>query len=130
MTDTSLIKDDLVKVTSDVNFVESQSDEYENRFVFSYTITIENNSNKVMQLLARSWLITDADGNKIAVEGDGVVGQQPIIENGMQYSYQSGSIIKTPIGTMEGFYTMKDLQGNQYRVDIPVFRLAIPNILN
>lgn len=130
MTDAKLMTDSSIKVTSAVSFIEDQSDKYQERFVFSYTITIENNSNKVLQLLSRSWLITDANGNKISVEGDGVVGQQPIIENGKQYCYQSGSIIKTPIGTMEGFYTMKDLQGNQYRVDIPVFSLAVPNILN
>ncbi len=121
---------DFVKVTSKVSFIEEQSDEYQQRFVFSYQIDIENNSDKTLQLLSRSWLITDSDGNKVNVEGDGVVGQQPIMQSGQRYQYQSGSIIKTPIGTMEGFYTFKDLQGKKYRVEIPVFRLAVPNILN
>lgn len=120
----------LVKVSSLVNFIEEQSDEYQDRFVFSYTITIENNSDKTLQLMSRSWLITDANGNKVSVEGDGVVGQQPIIQGGQRYRYNSGSILKTPIGTMEGFYTMKDLQGNLYKVEIPVFGLSVPNIVN
>ncbi|OUS25872.1 Co2+/Mg2+ efflux protein ApaG [Thalassotalea sp. 42_200_T64] len=120
----------LVKVSTQVDFIEEQSDQYQHRFVFSYTIIIENNSDKTMQLISRSWLITDADGNKVSVEGDGVVGQQPILQSGQRYSYSSGSILKTPIGTMEGFYTMKDLQGNPHKVEIPVFGLSVPNILN
>ena len=120
----------LVKINTQVHFIEEQSDQYQDRFVFSYVITIENNSAKTLQLMSRSWLITDADGNKVSVEGDGVVGQQPIIQSGQRYRYTSGSIIKTPIGTMEGFYTMKDLQGGLFKVEIPVFSLAIPNILN
>ncbi|KGK00542.1 Co2+/Mg2+ efflux protein ApaG [Thalassotalea sp. ND16A] len=120
----------LVKVSTQVDFIEEQSDQYQDRFVFSYTITIENNSDKTMQLISRSWLITDADGNKVSVEGDGVVGQQPVLQSGQRYRYSSGSILKTPIGTMEGFYTMKDLQGNQHKVEIPVFGLSVPNILN
>ena len=120
----------LVKISTQVHFIEEQSDQYQDRFVFSYVITIENNSAKTLQLMSRSWLITDADGNKVSVEGDGVVGQQPIIQSGQRYRYTSGSIIKTPIGTMEGFYTMKNLQGGLLKVEIPVFSLAIPNILN
>ena len=120
----------LVKVSTQVDFIEEQSDQYQHRFVFSYTITIENNSDKTMQLISRSWLSAGADGNKVSVERDGVVGQQPILQSGQRYSYSSGSILKTPIGTMEGFYTMKDLLGNQHKVDIPVFGLSVPNILN
>lgn len=128
----SLVNDpgQLIKVSTHVDFIEEQSDELQDRFVFSYTITIENNSNKTMQLLSRSWLITDANGTKVSVEGDGVVGQQPVLQSGQRYRYSSGSILKTPIGTMEGFYIMKDLQGNQHKVVIPVFSLAVPNVLN
>ncbi|MDN3653615.1 Co2+/Mg2+ efflux protein ApaG [Thalassotalea ponticola] len=120
----------LVSVSSQVDFIEDQSDSYQQRYVFSYTITIENNSDKTLQLISRSWLITDADGQKASVEGDGVVGQQPILHSGQRYRYTSGSVIKTPIGAMEGFYTMRDLDGNQYRVNIPCFSLAVPNIVN
>ncbi|QDP02224.1 Co2+/Mg2+ efflux protein ApaG [Thalassotalea sp. PS06] len=119
-----------VDINAQVHFIEEQSDQYNERFVFSYTITIENRSEETLQLLARSWLITDANGNKVSVEGDGVVGQQPVIAAGQSYQYTSGSIIKTPLGTMEGFYTLKDLSGNEHKVQIPVFRLAVPNILN
>ncbi len=120
----------LIKINTDVHYIEEQSDEYQQRFVFSYTITIENNCEKTLQLMSRSWLITDANGAKVTVEGDGVVGQQPILQSGQRYRYTSGSVIKTPIGTMEGYYTFKDLQDNYYKVEIPMFSLAIPNILN
>ncbi|TLU67318.1 Co2+/Mg2+ efflux protein ApaG [Thalassotalea litorea] len=119
-----------VDINAQVHFIEEQSDQYNERFVFSYTITIENRGSETLQLLARSWLITDANGNKVSVEGDGVVGQQPVIAAGQSYQYTSGSIIKTPLGTMEGFYTLQDLDGKEHKVDIPVFRLAVPNILN
>ncbi|WP_371376239.1 Co2+/Mg2+ efflux protein ApaG [Thalassotalea aquiviva] len=119
-----------VAITTKVQFVEEQSDQYQQRYVFSYRINIANKSNKTLQLLSRSWLITDGNGNKVSVEGEGVVGQQPIIPSGEVYEYSSGSILKTPIGTMEGYYTMKDLQGKEYRVEIPVFSLAIPHIVN
>ncbi|WP_371188213.1 Co2+/Mg2+ efflux protein ApaG [Thalassotalea maritima] len=120
----------LVKVATTVDFIEEQSDSYQHRFVFSYTITIENNSDLTLQLMSRSWLITDANGQQVSVEGDGVVGQQPILQPGQRYRYSSGSIIKTPIGTMEGFYTMQDMDNQHYRVDIPVFSLAVPNVVN
>ncbi|WP_394175511.1 Co2+/Mg2+ efflux protein ApaG [Thalassotalea litorea] len=119
-----------VDINAQVHFIEEQSDQYNERFVFSYTITIENHGPETLQLLTRSWLITDANGNKVSVEGDGVVGQQPVIAAGQSYQYTSGSIIKTPLGTMEGFYMLKDLHGKEHKVQIPVFRLAVPNILN
>lgn len=121
---------DLVKIATQVEFIEQQSDKYKQQFVFSYTITIENNSDKTLQLLSRSWQITDANATKVSIEGDGVVGQQPILQSGQRYRYSSGSVLKTPIGTMEGYYIFKDLQGKNYKADIPLFRLAVPNILN
>lgn len=117
-----------IKVTT--KFLADQTEETEQRFVFAYTITITNNREQPWQLLNRYWLITDADGKKTEVKGAGVVGEQPVIQPGKQYSYTSGCILKTPIGTMEGFYEMKSDSGETEQVAIPVFRLAVKNILH
>ncbi len=122
--------DSAVKITTKVNFIESQSNVDDEQYVFSYTITIENQSTETIQLLARRWLITDANGELTTVEGEGVVGQQPRILAGKTYTYTSGSIFKTPFGIMQGQYHMVDSQDRRFSVDIPLFRLAIPNLLN
>lgn len=109
--------------------IPEQSDASQHRFVFAYTITITNNDNFAGQLLSRYWLITDANGKKVEVKGAGVVGEQPVIEPGESYTYTSGCILETEVGTMEGFYEFKtDISTVQ--VPIPVFRLAVPNILH
>lgn len=111
-------------------FVEEQSNIQDNKFVFSYTVTIENNSQNDVQLLRRNWLITDANGKKLVIEGPGVVGQQPFIKIGEQYTYTSGTIIETPVGVMQGFYTMQDQNNNEFDIEVEPFRFALPNILN
>lgn len=128
MTNTTAVPD--IKITTKVNYIEAQSSIDENQYVFSYTITIENNSAEPVQLLSRRWLITDANGDVSTVEGDGVVGQQPRIPAGKNYTYTSGSMFKTPFGTMQGQYHMVDSHNDRFSVDIPLFRLAIPNLLN
>lgn len=111
-------------------FVEEQSNIQDNKFVFSYTVTIENNSQNDVQLLRRNWLITDANGKKLVIEGPGVVGLQPFIKIGEQYTYTSGTIIETPVGVMQGFYTMQDQNNNEFDIEVEPFRFALPNILN
>ena len=73
-------------------------------FVFSYTVDITNNSAAPVKLLSRYWLITNGDGEKVEVQGDGVIGEQPTIEPNQTYSYTSASMLKTEVGTMEGYY--------------------------
>ena len=109
--------------------IPEQSDASQHRFVFAYTITITNNDAHSAQLLSRYWLITDANGKKTEVKGAGVVGEQPTIEPGESYTYTSGCILETEVGTMEGFYDFKT-DTNSIQVPIPVFRLAVPNILH
>jgi ApaG protein len=111
-------------------YIENQSDEQAKRFVFAYTITIQNSSQQKVQLLRRYWSITDANGKNSEVYGDGVVGEQPQLEPGSSYSYTSGAVLETPVGTMQGHYEMKAADGEQFNAPIPVFRLAVPNILN
>ncbi len=111
-------------------YIEAQSSPEQERFVFSYTVTIRNLGRTAVQLLGRYWLITNGNGRETQVQGEGVVGVQPLIEPGNEYQYTSGAIIETPLGTMEGHYQMVDAEGNDFRVAIPVFRLAIPSFIH
>ncbi len=111
-------------------YVETQSLPQEQRYVFAYTITVRNLGRHNVQLVGRYWLITNADGKPSEVKGEGVVGEQPVILPGSEFQYTSGAILETPLGTMEGHYEMLDHQGQSFRVAIPVFRLAIPTLIN
>lgn len=111
--------------------IPEQTDASQNRFVFAYTITISNNGLETAQLMSRYWLITDANGKKVEVKGAGVVGEQPVIEPGQSYTYTSGCVLETEIGTMEGFYEFVDTKTSSTKqVPIPVFRLAVPNVVH
>ncbi|CAI0937019.1 Co2+/Mg2+ efflux protein ApaG [Serratia ficaria] len=111
-------------------YVESQSIPEEERYVFAYTITIRNLGRFNVQLLGRYWLITNSKGRQTEVQGEGVVGEQPLIPPGGEFQYTSGAILETPLGTMEGHYEMVDHQGQPFRTAIPVFRLAIPTLIH
>ncbi|AVJ16223.1 Co2+/Mg2+ efflux protein ApaG [Serratia rhizosphaerae] len=111
-------------------YVESQSLPEEERYVFAYTITIRNLGRFNVQLLGRYWLITNANGRQTEVQGEGVVGEQPLILPGGEFQYTSGAVLETPLGTMEGHYEMVDHLGQPFRTAIPVFRLAIPTLIH
>lgn len=111
-------------------YLASQSKMAQNQFVFAYTITLTNQSTEQVQLLTRQWTITNADGEVTEVEGDGVVGQQPLIASGDSFSYTSGTVLSTPVGIMQGSYGMINEAGKPFNVAIPQFRLALPNILH
>ena len=117
-----------IKVTT--NYLKEQSAPDENRYVFSYTINIKNLGNNAAKLISRQWIITDSNGNIQEVSGDGVVGQQPKINSGEEFTYTSGTIIKTPVGTMEGRYFMKDTNNKRFEALIAPFTLAVPGLIN
>ena len=117
-----------VDVTTD--YVEDQSNPGEGRFVFSYTITIRNEGAKPARLMARHWLITDANGKVQEVVGEGVVGEQPHLQPGQGFRYSSGAILETPVGAMEGKYHMVADDGEQFDAPIAPFRLAMPGVLH
>lgn len=119
-----------IQIQVQTQYVEAQSNPELARYIFAYTIAIQNHSTETVQLLSRRWLITDANGKQISVEGDGVVGQQPFIAAGDEYTYSSGTALDTPLGVMQGQYIMHDAQGKEFVVEIEPFRLAVPNILN
>ncbi|KXF80296.1 Co2+/Mg2+ efflux protein ApaG [Enterovibrio coralii] len=112
------------------HYVAEQSEPDKKRYVFSYTITIENNGDREAQLLRRKWLVTDANGKKLVIEGEGVVGEQPLIESGEEYTYTSGTVLETPVGVMQGFYTMLGPIEKEFDIEVTPFRLAMPNILH
>lgn len=119
-----------IQIDVETAFLADQSSPPEDRYVFAYTITIRNTGKIPAKLLTRYWRITDANGKVEEVEGDGVVGEQPVILPGKLHRYSSGAVIETPVGTMEGSYGMVNGEGVDFRAPIPVFRLAVPGILN
>lgn len=119
-----------VNITTVTGFIEQQSDRDNNRFVFAYTITIENISDQPFQLVSRHWVIQDANQKIEEVYGDGVVGEQPVIKPGEKYSYSSGAVLETEMGTMEGRYFMLSEEENEFEVSIPKFVLTVPRVLH
>lgn len=122
--------DSNAKISTVTNFVSEQSDKENNRFVFAYTITIENISNDPFQLISRHWVIQDANRKVEEVYGEGVVGQQPLIQPGESYTYSSGAVLETEIGTMEGRYFMLTDSSTEFEVQIPKFVLSVPRTIH
>lgn len=116
-------------------YIESQSIPAEQRFVFAYHVDIYNASHHAVQLLTRHWLITDGNGKLEEVQGEGVVGETPIIAAGDSYQYSSGAVLNTEVGSMSGHYGMSIYAENTedplvFSAQIPVFTLAVPSALN
>jgi len=121
---------DTIVISAQSTYLARQSEPDAARFVFGYTITIENRGETAAQLLTRHWLITDANGHTQEVHGDGVIGEQPLLAPGQSHTYSSGAVLKTPVGTMHGTYGMRSADGETFDAHIPVFRLADPGVLN
>ena len=99
-------------------------------FVFSYTVDIANNGSSSITLRNRTWLITNGDGEEVEVSGEGVIGEQPLIEPNQTFQYTSASVLKTPVGTMEGNYEFELSDGSFAKAEIPMFSLTLPNTLH
>lgn len=112
-----------IKISVSTEYQPEYSSPFNLHYVFAYKILIENHSDYTVQLLRRKWFIFDSDGSKREVEGEGVVGQQPILEPGETHQYISGCNLKSSIGKMKGFYTM------QYTMDSKTFEVTIPEFL-
>jgi ApaG protein len=109
-------------------FLEDQSAPEEARYVWAYRIRIDNGARGTVQLLRRTWNITDANGRTQRVHGDGVVGQQPVLEPGESFEYTSGTPLGTPSGFMTGTYHMiETASGEPFDVAIPAFSLDSPH---
>ena len=112
-----------IEVTAKPQFLEGQSQPYENKFVWAYTITIANRGQEPVKLLTRHWIITDAFGHRQEVQGPGVVGEQPRLGPSDSFSYSSGCPLPTPSGVMQGTYGMVTDAGEHFDVAIPAFSL-------
>jgi ApaG protein len=122
---------DGVKVTVETIYQPEYSNPMNEHYMFAYKVHIENLTDYSVQLLRRHWHIFDSNGTKREVEGEGVVGQQPVIEPGESHEYVSGCNLKTDMGSMHGTYQMKRIvdEGDFY-VNIPEFYLVAPYKLN
>ncbi|MEY3976864.1 MAG: hypothetical protein RLZZ33_1919 [Pseudomonadota bacterium] len=119
-----------IKIDVVTEYIDGQSDPDERRYAFAYTITIVNEGSVSAKLISRHWIITDSDGKVQEVRGNGVVGEQPLLEPGQGFRYSSGAIIETPVGTMQGSYQMQAEDGVQFDAPIAAFRLAKPGMLH
>jgi ApaG protein len=117
-----------VKVVS--SFIETQSDVEQGRYVFTYTVTIQNVGTIPAKLLTRHWIITDSNGKVQEVRGEGVVGKQPYLRPGEGFQYTSGTMLETPVGTMQGSYQMVGDDGSLFDAEIKPFTLSIPRVLH
>lgn len=119
-----------IDVEAQAFYVPEQSDEEENHYVFSYLIRISNKGEQPAQLISRHWIIRDLDNNVHEVEGEGVLGEQPVIAPGQTYEYMSGTSLESPVGTMHGTYQMRSEDGTEFDALIPEFLLSVPRTLH
>ncbi len=115
-----------IEISAEPHYVVEQSDPVHQKYVWSYEITITNESEEIVQLLHRFWRITDMSGRVEEIHGAGVVGLQPLIKPHKHFSYTSYCQLPTPQGTMEGHYELQNLDEQQFNVDIPKFMLSAP----
>ncbi len=119
-----------IDVNVKTNYIEEQSDSENNRYIFSYTIRMTNNGEIGSKLISRHWIITDAMGNTQEVKGMGVIGEHPHLEPGESFEYTSGTVMETPVGSMEGSYQMKADDETMFDAQIPAFSLSTPHALH
>jgi len=119
-----------IAVDVETQYLEEQSDVLESRYVFVYTVTIENRGDLTAQLLSRHWIITDSNQRVQEVKGEGVVGEQPMLRPGTRFRYTSGTVLETPVGTMRGSYQMIAEDGSEFEAEIKEFLLSAPRTIH
>ena len=117
-----------VTVRVAVSFLPEQSEPARGRWFWAYHVRIENEGRSAVQLVSREWTISDGRGGRHDVQGEGVVGEQPVIEPGTSFDYVSGCPLGTPTGAMEGRYFMIAADGSSFPVEIPRFPLIAPAV--
>jgi ApaG protein len=115
-----------ITVTVDPIFLDDESDPVAGMFFWSYHVVIQNNGEETVQLISRYWHITNALGALQEVRGDGVVGEQPVLEPGQSFEYTSGTPLSTSSGIMGGNYQMISSGGKNFDINIPTFSLDSP----
>ncbi|MDQ6996428.1 MAG: Co2+/Mg2+ efflux protein ApaG [Mariprofundus sp.] len=124
------IPDYQIDVTVRSEFAAEHSDPAHDRYLFIYYISICNNGLQAAQLISRHWLISDATGRVDEVRGEGVVGEQPIIQPGKEHCYNSFCVLESPVGCMQGSYQLLADDGHRFDASVAAFTLAIPGSLN
>jgi len=117
-----------VVVRVSVSYLPEQSEPDRGRWFWAYHIRLENEGDIAVQLLTRHWVITDGRGARHSVEGEGVVGEQPLIQPGASFDYVSGCPLTTPTGSMQGSYQMIGEDGVSFDAEIPKFALIAPAV--
>ncbi len=120
----------LVEVQVLSEYLPQSSQPEESRYAFAYHVHISNRGEIPAQLLRRHWVITDGNQRTEEIQGDGVVGEQPLIQPGQTYQYSSGAILRTPVGSMYGTYKMIASDGTAFNASIRPFTLALPHALH
>ncbi len=115
-----------IRVDVRPTFSLARSDPADGTFVFSYRVRLVNEGHEDAHLLFRHWLIHDAAGEDSEVDGEGVVGEQPLLAPGESHSYSSFCVLRSPAGYMEGYYTFQRPDGRKFRVAVPRFHLEAP----
>lgn len=119
-----------IRVSVLPRFVPEHSNAEQGHYLYIYTVIIKNESSNTVQLMRRHWDITDGLGEISEVDGEGVIGEQPILAPEETYSYTSACPLETPTGAMRGFYTFKAASSGNFEVDIPEFFLKDLSLLN
>lgn len=115
-----------ISITVEPDYLEEESEPAEDHYVWAYTVRIDNRSDSAVRLKNRHWTIADATGRMVEVQGDGVIGEQPLIAPGDVYEYSSGCPLSTPSGLMYGHYGMETSSGESFRAHVPPFSLDSP----
>lgn len=118
------------EISVKISYIESESKPESDYHLFGYKITIQNKGDFPAQLMSRHWIITDSTGQVEEVRGAGVVGQQPKLNPGQNFEYESVCPLNTSSGTMKGFYQMLASNGEQFDIEIPEFYLIAPTALH
>ncbi len=131
MNQTKNMRDDNhIEVEVAANYIEEQSRPEDDRYVFAYTVTLRNTGKQPARLMTRHWIINDANGNTQEVHGEGVAGEHPYLRPGDTFQYTSGTVLETPVGSMEGSYQMVSDAGQPFDAEVPAFTLSQPNALH
>lgn len=120
---------DGIRVRVRPRFSLADSDPADGTFVFSYHVSMANEGEQPAQLLFRHWHIHDSVGEDAEVDGEGVVGEQPLLRPGEAHEYRSYCVLRSPAGYMEGYYTFARPSGERFRVEVPRFQLNGPLVL-
>ena len=117
-------------ISVSTRYIDDQSAPERGSYVFTYSVSLKNTGSVAVQLIARHWIVTDANNHVEEIRGLGVVGRQPLLKPGEGFEYTSGIALPTPQGSMKGEFLCVTEEGESFRVDVPEFVLSLPRTLH